>query len=59
MIRVSAMRSGVLRVSPSEFILELEEAEEQLDALLKKSNFLAHQTRGEDAVIRKKEDREA
>ena len=49
MIRVSAMRSGVLRISPSEFMLELEEAEKQLEGILLKSNFLAHQTSGAEA----------
>ena len=49
MIRVSAMRSGVLRISPAEFMLELEEAEKQLEEILRKSNFLAHQTSGADA----------
>lgn len=55
MIRVSAMRSGVLRISPNEFQLELEETEKQLQEILQRSNFLSHQTRGEDAVIQKKE----
>ena len=50
MIRISAMRSGVLRVSPEEFMLELEDAEKQLGDILTRSNFLAHKTRGEDAV---------
>ena len=49
MIRVSAMRSGVLRISPAEFMLELEEAEKQLEAILRKSIFLAHQTSGAEA----------
>lgn len=42
MIRISAMRSGVLRISPKEFILELNEREEQLRKMLERSNFLAH-----------------
>ena len=50
MIRISAMRSGVLRVSPEEFMLELEDAEKQLGDILTRSNFLAHKTRGENAV---------
>ena len=55
MIRISAMRSGVLRISPEEFMLELEDAEKQLADILAKSNFLAHHTRGEDAVKEIKE----
>ena len=55
MIRISAMRSGVLRVSPEEFMLELADAEKQLGDILARSNFLAHRTRGEDAVKEKKE----
>ncbi len=55
MIRISAMRSGILRVSPQEFMSELDEAEQQMKELLMKSNFLAHQTRGEDAIVKKKE----
>ncbi len=44
MIRVSAMRSGVLRISPAEFEHELEEMEHQLEEILNRSNLLAHQT---------------
>ena len=55
MIRISAMRSGVLRISPEEFMLELADAEKQLADILTKSNFLAHHTRGEDAVKEIKE----
>ena len=51
MIRISAMRSGILRISPTEFMLELEDAEKQLEAILTKSNFLAHQTSGAEAGI--------
>ena len=54
MIRISAMRSGVLRISPEEFMLELAEAEKQMDAILLRTNLLAHQTRGEDAMRGKK-----
>lgn len=50
MIRISAMRSGVLRISPNEFMHELETAEEQLTEILFRSNLLAHQTQGIDAV---------
>ncbi len=42
MIRVSAMRSGVLRISPKEFAMELEEREEQMRKLMERSSFLAH-----------------
>ena len=54
MIRISAMRSGILRISPTEFMLELEETEKQLEAILMKSNFLAHQTSVTDAGMGKK-----
>ena len=50
MIRISAMRSGILRISPTDFSHELEDAEEQLSEILAKSNFLAHRTRGADAA---------
>ena len=53
MIRISAMRSGILRISPTEFMLELEETEKQLEAILMKSNFLAHQTSGTEAGMGK------
>ena len=53
MIRISAMRSGILRISPTEFMLELEETEKQLEAILMKSNFLAHQTSVTDAGMGK------
>ena len=56
MIRISAMRSGVLRISPGEFQSELEEAEKQLSIILARSNDQAHQTKGEDAIVRRKED---
>lgn len=52
MIRISAMRSGVLRVSPKEFSGELENAEKQLAEILRRSNFLAHQTSGADAIVK-------
>ena len=51
MIRISAMRSGILRISPREFLLELEETEKQLEGILQKSNFLAHQTSGAEAGL--------
>ncbi|MBQ9662450.1 MAG: NYN domain-containing protein [Oscillospiraceae bacterium] len=57
MIRISAMRSGVLRISPEEFGRELAEAEKQLSAVLARSNDQAHQTRGEDAIVYRKEER--
>ena len=58
MIRISAMRSGVLRISPNEFRLELEEAEKHLQEILMKSNFLAHQTSGAEAGTVKQEKKE-
>ncbi len=42
LIRISAMRSGVLRISPQEFSQELEESERRLRELLEQSNFLPH-----------------
>ena len=42
MIRISAMRSGVLRITPKEFGMELLEKEKQLHELMVRSNFLAH-----------------
>ncbi|MCR5090445.1 MAG: NYN domain-containing protein [Oscillospiraceae bacterium] len=42
LIRISAMRSGILRISPQEFSAELEESERSLRRLLEKSNFLPH-----------------
>lgn len=55
MIRVSAMRSGVLRISPKEFAMELEAREEQLRKLMERSNFLAHSSHlGETGSINTK-----
>ena len=51
MIRISALRSGIRRISPMEFLLELEETEKQLEGILQKSNFLAHQTSGAEAGL--------
>ena len=45
LIRVSAMRSGVLRTSSGEFSKELAWVLSQIDELLKKTNYNAHQTR--------------
>ena len=45
LIRVSAMRSGVLRTSSGEFSKELAWVFSQIDELLKKTNFGAHQTK--------------
>ena len=45
LIRVSAMRSGVLRTSSGEFIKELEWVLSQIDELLKRTNGSAHKTR--------------
>ena len=53
MIRVSAMRSGVLRISPQEFEEELEEGERGIAELLAHSNFLAHQTKITEAKAQK------
>ena len=45
LIRVSAMRSGVLRTSSGEFIKELEWVLSQIDELLKRTNSGAHKTK--------------
>ncbi len=50
MIRISAMRSGILRISPQEFGGELENTEYQLREILERSNLLAHQVQGSNAV---------
>ena len=42
LIRLSALRSGVLCTSSDEFALEVEETLEQIDALLRKTNDGAH-----------------
>ncbi len=48
LIRLSALRSGVLRCSSGKFRTEIEWALEQIGALLKKSNQGAHKTRLKD-----------
>ena len=50
LIRVSAMRSGVLRTSCGEFMNELQFVEEQIAAVLKRSNEGAHKTRIIDGI---------
>ena len=45
LIRLSALRSGVLRVSSQDFLAELKGVQEQIEELLKKSATNAHQTR--------------
>ena len=45
LIRLSALRSGVLRTSSKEFMNEIEFVEEQIAAVLKRSNEGAHKTR--------------
>ncbi len=48
LIRLSALRSGVLRTSSKEFAGEVEWVLEQIDAILKKTNLDAHKTRLKD-----------
>lgn len=48
LIRLSALRSGVLRTSSKEFSLELEWALEQIREIMKKSNLNAHTTKLKD-----------
>lgn len=45
LIRLSALRSGVLRTSSKEFISELNMTLEQISDVLKKSNFQSHQSK--------------
>ncbi len=51
LIRLSALRSGVLRTSSKEFVQEVERVLGQIDELLKKSNASAHKTRLRDGKI--------
>ena len=44
LIRVSAMRSGVLRTSSGEFAKEVEWTLERIDEILQESNRSAHKT---------------
>ena len=48
LIRLSALRAGVLRVSAKEFAAEVEGVLREIDALLQKSNASAHKTRLQD-----------
>ena len=48
LIRLSALRSGVLRTSSKEFALEVEWVLAQIDQVLKKTNLNAHTTRLKD-----------
>ena len=50
LIRLSALRSGVLRCSSGEFKNEVEWVLGQIDAVLKKSNQSAHKTRISDKI---------
>ena len=52
LIRLSALRSGVLRCSSGEFIGEVEWALTQIDELLKRTNTNAHMTRLADGKRR-------
>lgn len=49
LIRLSALRSGVLRTSSGEFAGEVEWVLERIGEVLKRSNFGAHQTRLSEA----------
>lgn len=48
LIRLSALRSGVLRTSSKEFIAELQWTSEQIEKLLESSNLNAHTTKVKD-----------
>ena len=52
LIRLSALRSGVLRCSSGEFRGEAEWVLSQIEEVLKKTNFNAHQTRLQDGQRR-------
>ncbi|MBO6016520.1 MAG: TetM/TetW/TetO/TetS family tetracycline resistance ribosomal protection protein, partial [Oscillospiraceae bacterium] len=51
LIRLSALRSGVLRTSSKEFVGELEGVLGQIDELLKKTNEQAHSTKVKDGKL--------
>ena len=51
LIRLSALRSGVLRTSSQEFAGEVEGVLEQIEELLKKTNEQAHSTRVKDGKL--------
>ena len=50
LIRLSALRSGVLRISSGEFVHEVEWVLDQIEAVLKKSNEKAHMTKLKDGI---------
>ena len=54
LIRLSALRSGVLRTSSKEFVIEVEDVLHQIDELLKKSNERAHSTQVKDGIRQRK-----
>ncbi|MBR5094828.1 MAG: TetM/TetW/TetO/TetS family tetracycline resistance ribosomal protection protein [Oscillospiraceae bacterium] len=51
LIRLSALRSGVLRVSSKEFLAELGQVLDRIDAILKKSGQNAHMTKLSDGKL--------
>ncbi len=57
LIRLSALRAGVLRCSSGEFRGEVEWVLSQIDEILKKTNYNAHQTRLSDGTRRDPETR--
>ena len=50
LIRLSALRSGVLRTGSREFAGEVEGVLKQIDELLKKSNTQAHGVKVKDGI---------
>ena len=54
LIRLSALRSGVLRTSSKEFVIEVEDVLNQINELLKKSNERAHSTQVKDGIRQEK-----
>ena len=51
LIRLSALRSGVLRTGSREFVGEVENVLQEIEKLLEKTNENAHSTRVNDAVL--------
>ena len=51
LIRLSALRSGVLRTSSKEFVTEVEDVLHQIDELLKKTNENAHSPKVKDGKL--------
>ena len=55
LIRLTAARSGVLRIGPGEFRTELEEAEANMRQLLERNNLLPHLQSLQDSLSRERD----